>query len=1011
MKRRFGAALLVLLVVASPVVGSLSLIGPAAAGPPGFVSIPDTNVDQDLPPQANIPVTAEQFRNARIMASDHAETLEVTLTTPGHADQVMGSPSDQAKISGDGVALVLSDDTNHDGREIAVRTSVLKEALGHVPQMAFGLHEDGTRWERELTQENGYMVFEVPHFSSNTVTFDGSVNITAKPATDGSTLSYDVADLDGVSDPKLTLTGSMATEWDNVTGSATAPFNTPISVAGTTDPVGPASGEPRLVLTGHESTFDRFSTDDRRGYLFQNGASNDMRVNGPAILKSFNLNVDAFYSMDNAVDIWVSNETAVDGVAAEGTEVYTGWNPTNGWNNLTLPNVPTDGNFTIGFELHESDSTGYVRPWMTNVDSSTAKVSGEGNYYPELYIDTHPGNIEVSDGAGHTLTFGEIPAGTTETKALNLGLSSSTLDVSGYGNLDYDLQFEERTETVDPSVEINANHWLNHTGTLSDGATASFTGSASWIVDGTNVLNVSVGDGTLSADAPTPQVDIRYNHTTTSQQTITYQSQHWSDKYRVNHTYASDTATAQLTIPFEHDILAMRTLKIGFGSGLSAVDQSNYALSSDTLTVDLDAEYGSEIPAGTTVSIVANGSKVQTSNVTISVLEGTPVGGDLDSKLKVESVGTDPYIAVGGTTTEHKLHYLYDESWSADETALIDASDNQHLRLPNVEAGATARVATVPVDVNVTSASGDVALQVTSASTEPTIDVRPGPDGEDASVSYRLLTATTGQEYILWSVSNEVQRDSATASSPVTLLDDDSGEVLQIKASDSTSSSSGGGGGGGTFAPAPPQLSGDLTLPLLALSLLALLGGLYAIRRYASGPSGASADGDAPSGDAPASGRSIPGVSTLVWGVRGLLGGASRLIRTVARWFGARPRVSLGAGVFGSVVLVGTGIVELPSLPDEIAIMLAVVGIPGIAYWILKRTGNYSAPVWYALTALSGLAGLEVLSGNLVQSVAESPAFVLLAIGGLWILRKAVNAWQTPQERNVLQIQTDGGEK
>ena len=73
--------------------------------------------------------------------------------------------------------LTLSDDRGHAGREVAVDAATLEDATGTKPEMTYGLHESGDEWTSEISYENGYAVFEVPTFSSNTVPFTGGVSI------------------------------------------------------------------------------------------------------------------------------------------------------------------------------------------------------------------------------------------------------------------------------------------------------------------------------------------------------------------------------------------------------------------------------------------------------------------------------------------------------------------------------------------------------------------------------------------------------------------------------------------------------------------------------------------------------------------------------------------------------------------------------------------------------------------------------------------------------------------
>ena len=151
--------------------------GGNGGGPPGGVELPES-----------VPTDAAAWS---VHASKHAGDLGVTI------GEISGSP-----------ALVFSDDVNHDGREVAVDATTLEETLGERPPTAYGLHEDGSEWTSSISYENGMAVFEVPRFSSNTVTFEGTISLTGSPAENGTTYTYDLSDSEDISDINVTLTGS-----------------------------------------------------------------------------------------------------------------------------------------------------------------------------------------------------------------------------------------------------------------------------------------------------------------------------------------------------------------------------------------------------------------------------------------------------------------------------------------------------------------------------------------------------------------------------------------------------------------------------------------------------------------------------------------------------------------------------------------------------------------------------------------------------------------------------------
>ena len=207
MRSRVASVLLALVIVTSVLAGAT---GPALAQSSGYVGIPDSNITEDLPSGSVVDLAPADLEGS-VMASDHADSLQVVITTPERAsDYVNGS-----QVGGGDVALVFKDDSEHEGRTVAVPSDAIRQAVGHLPNVVHGVHEDGSEWTSQVRAENGLLYFEIPKFSSNSVTFSGTIEITATPATDGSQFNYELSGTDSVSDPVVNLTGVTNTQWNN----------------------------------------------------------------------------------------------------------------------------------------------------------------------------------------------------------------------------------------------------------------------------------------------------------------------------------------------------------------------------------------------------------------------------------------------------------------------------------------------------------------------------------------------------------------------------------------------------------------------------------------------------------------------------------------------------------------------------------------------------------------------------------------------------------------------------
>jgi len=187
-------------------------------------------------PLSTVPETHVESNTTEpsLSASAGAQTLRASTTT------VEGEP-----------ALNLTDDRTHDGRWVGVSTDWLKDQHGSVPAVVGVVHESGEVYQEEIHVRNGEAQFWVSGFSTNTITFGGTLQIDGQPATTGTTHLYEIRDLDSATDPEITLTGQVNTERDTkqVIG-ATDGQSIQLAVAG--DNLAPRN--PEVTFTGVEQT-------------------------------------------------------------------------------------------------------------------------------------------------------------------------------------------------------------------------------------------------------------------------------------------------------------------------------------------------------------------------------------------------------------------------------------------------------------------------------------------------------------------------------------------------------------------------------------------------------------------------------------------------------------------------------------------------------------------------------------------------------------------------------------
>jgi len=88
--------------------------------------------------------------------------------------------------------------------------------------------------------------------ASGQATFDGEVNVSLTPASDGTSAQWSLSDYDSASNVSINITGEQNTQWDNISASGVPNGGSvAVEVAGNLNPNGPSTnGEPVLKLTG-----------------------------------------------------------------------------------------------------------------------------------------------------------------------------------------------------------------------------------------------------------------------------------------------------------------------------------------------------------------------------------------------------------------------------------------------------------------------------------------------------------------------------------------------------------------------------------------------------------------------------------------------------------------------------------------------------------------------------------------------------------------------------------------
>jgi len=993
--RAVASVALAALILVSTVVGALPLasVGAAAASSSqgGMVGLADDQISSNVPQHAQdrIPTSAGAWSP---QTSAYSSSLQMEISTESARK---GMAPSRVKKSTDDLVLSFTDDQNHEGRKVGVNATTLEETVGYRPEFAYGVHEDGSEWRESITYEDGMAVWTIPRFSTNTVTFDGEFSLTATPASDGDQFSWNTSD--GGENLVINVTGATNSAWDNESAVGIAPSGkTSIAVGGNA----PASSE-TLTLTGYGTqTLYSGSVEVKRWVAGDNSGElvdSEMQINKPpSTIEKLKFGIGG-EGGDNDIDIYIVKEQP-DGTYGEGTKVKSGWTPnTTGNITVDITDYDASGASSVTVELitnsaASSDSYLKTKNGGQETDSFSEDTSGSATFRNDpaaVYaIASPPQSVGVTVD-GTTFSFGNFSDGETKSKQIDFSSSASELNFSGSGtgSLYVDLDLKERTQTVDPVVELNGNS-ESHTGTLSDGQTVTITQNDSHLVAGENQLNVSVGDGTLSSDAPTPQANVNVTHDVVTTQSIDFKSEALSEEYTANKTWDDGGNNAQFSVTWASNrVVKVRDLEVQYYDSNGNLDHTDtsptYSVSGDSVTVELG-----DVPQGWTTRVVLTGSKVQVKNGNITVLDATKSGNTLDTKIQIDSKSQGFAIEVGGTAEGDLIHYTMNESYSGpDEYSVTKANGKQLIKMPNAGSGSTARIRTIPVEAHPKSGEVHISVADGPSSTEPQFQVR-GP-GNGYTVDYRFLEAQPETKYNLESVTHGIVRDSGTANSPITLTDDDSSETLGFFVEDSGSSTSDGDSGDQVIQ-VPGQFqqeSGGLSLRELALVGVPLLGLAGAVVLYRRRESGA--------------GTSSTGASGAAVSLIARAGGAfTNLVRVLSD----QPRVLIALGILGGIGAIATGLIQLP---PGTGILLVVTGIPLLTYFAMERlSGEFRPVVFGTVSVVAIVLGLQLLGADPIGQLLDSlgPGVLILALGLIWLGYEALQAAKAPDEVNKITI-------
>ncbi|RLM41243.1 hypothetical protein DVK00_20325, partial [Haloarcula sp. Atlit-47R] len=572
------------------------------------------------------------------------------------------------------------------------------------------------------------------------------------------------------------------------------------------------------------------------------------------------------------------------------------------------------------------------------------------------------------DGMAEAEYLGKLNEGESQTVQIDQfdsSVSNATVGTQS-GAVDVAIGYTERTVTEDAGVIINGQP-VRMSGTLSQDDTTTLTANQSWLQSGQNNVTVIAGDGDTGTDAPAPTVEVDYQHELTTRRAVTFQDEAFSERYNISRTYLSSRESATLTIPHAQNIISLRSLEVRVGQSGSwtQIPASARTMQGTELQIDIAELTGGTVPKGTTVEVRSVGSKVDVHNGAVTVLDATPVGTDLNSRVRLDSWASDSYISVGNTSQPQQLHYGVNESYSAEgDYAELSTRHAQRVHFPEATAGSEVGVRTAPVQLSPVNGTirASVPEQQTNA-TSPAFTVAPGQrSGESFTVEY--LGATEGSWYGVYEVDTTKRFDRVQGREPMTVPKDNIDSVIRVKTASAPTANP---DGASTIFGAADQ--GNL------VGLVALFGSIAMLFVIGRRPKRSRNVVDSLAASAGAAAGQLPRVGGIVEdGVTSSIEALGDAIVTL----GENTILTSAVGAAALVAAIQSGYIDIG---PELGAMLAVTGLAIGSLVFLQRIGEFTTARWIAIVGVLGVLALQWLGeGDLLTALVNSDAFVLVVV-------------------------------
>ena len=304
------------------------------------------------------------------------------------------------------------------------------------------------------------------------------------------------------------------------------------------------------------------------------------------------------------------------------------------------------GSSTVSHSGVIDGSTTETVDLSTGSETIDASYTGESNgldYSIEWTEVTTPQNPSLDLAGESVVHSGELADGETVTETVDLSTGETySGEISSEGPVKASVEWVDVSDTVDPEISLNGET-DGIDGTLPEGETETLDLPVSAVEEGSNVLEVGLAD---SNGGPEAQVGVEFSHTARTSASATVNSTTWEERVEVSREFETAQSDVSLTVIMPSNVVEVGEVEVDRGDGFEEVPTEEVDLDGTDMIIPIGS-----VSAGEEISVRAVGSKIRVLDGEISVVEPTPEGLSLSTKVEVEEVSEEGTLLIDVTST------------------------------------------------------------------------------------------------------------------------------------------------------------------------------------------------------------------------------------------------------------------------------------------------------------------------------------------------------------------------